>query len=362
MYNTIFGLTELNSPYLWIKGKSSKPLNDEMKIYHNGRSEAVQRALSDFGIEDSFARASLRFKEHYHFEIGPSAVSRTTMNTARQAMEYVENKLSNMKSDEKDHKVENLLAELDGCEIRTALLFEKEDSTEKTPVYGNPVKEKEINWRDVRIGFSKDLDSGEKIFVGKMDSYPEVTRHMHMAALSLGMTEETKIIGVADGGNGLSEELKRQFPGMQFILDKSHLRDHFYDTAKELGIKKKDRPQWVNPRVQEISEGNVSKTMQELEEKYEREEEKNERLKRLIGYIGRFKDALNYNDFKGKGFPIGSGEIESAHKSIPQKRLKLPGACWHPDSIDPMLALRILRADDWWDDFWNQRTEELLAA
>jgi len=27
-----------------------------------------------------------------------------------------------------------------------------------------------------------------------------------------------------------------------------------------------------------------------------------------------------------------------------------------------MLALRILRADDWWEDFWNQRTERLLAA
>ena len=49
-------------------------------------------------------------------------------------------------------------------------------------------------------------------------------------------------------------------------------------------------------------------------------------------------------------------------KSIPQKRLKIPGASWNADSIDPMLALRILRADDWWEDFWNQRNEELMAA
>ncbi len=253
-----------------------------------------------------------------------------------------------------------MLVELDGCEIRTAQLFEKEDSTETTPVYGNPVKEKEIQWRDVRIGFSKDLDSGAKIFAGKMDTYPEITRHLQMAAVSMGMTEQTKIIGVADGGNGLSEELKRQFCGMQFILDKSHLKDHFYDTAQELGIKKKDRPQWVNPRVQQISEGNVGKTIQELEEEYEKTP--NDRLRRLIGYVVRFKDSLNYNDFKEKDYLIGSGEVESAHKSIPQKRLKIPGASWHPDSIGPMLALRILRADDWWDDFWNQRAEELLAA
>jgi len=27
-----------------------------------------------------------------------------------------------------------------------------------------------------------------------------------------------------------------------------------------------------------------------------------------------------------------------------------------------LLALRILRADDWWEDFWVQKTEKLLAA
>jgi len=55
------------------------------------------------------------------------------------------------------------------------------------------------------------------------------------------------------------------------------------------------------------------------------------------------------------GLPTGSGEVESAHRYIPQKRLKIPDATWHPDNINPMLALRIIRANDWWDDFWMQR-------
>ena len=92
-FNFIFGKTQLRSPYLWLRGSSSKPLIDDMNITHQGRSEAVNRALSDFGIEDSFARAAVRFKEHYHYKIGPSAVSRSTKSTALQAMEYIENKL-----------------------------------------------------------------------------------------------------------------------------------------------------------------------------------------------------------------------------------------------------------------------------
>ena len=361
-FNFIFGKAQLRSPYLWLPGSSSKPLIDDMNITHQGRSEAVNRALSDFGIEDSFATAAVRFKEHYHYKIGPSAVSRSTKSTALQAMEYIENKLSDIDSDQIQQatSIEKMLVELDGCELRTARLVPVEDSTETTPVYNNPKKEKIINWRDVRLGFVRPLDSKSKTFVGKMDSYQNVVSQMHSAAVCIGMTPETKIIGVADGGIGLSEELTRQFPSMQFILDKSHLKKHLYETAEALGINQNDRPGWVKPRLREICDGNVEAVLRELEE--ENDKNPNNRLKRLIGYIKRFYDALDYDNFKSMGYPIGSGEIESAHKSIPQKRLKIPGASWHADSIDPMLALRVLRADDWWEDFWNQRTETLLAA
>ncbi|WP_193200888.1 hypothetical protein [Nostoc sp. MG11] len=61
---------------------------------------------------------------------------------------------------------------------------------------------------------------------------------------------------------------------------------------------------------------------------------------------------MSYEKFLSQGLPIGSGEVESAHRYIPQKRLKIPGATWHPNTINPMLALRIMRANDWWEDFW----------
>jgi hypothetical protein len=353
---------QLRSPYLWLQGNSSKPLINDMNITHQGRSQTVNRALSDFGIEDSFAMAAVRFKEHYHYDIGSSAAARSTKKTAQQAKGYVENKFSNvgLESKQANESIDKMLAELDGCEIRTARFVPVEGSTETTPVYHNAKKEKIIKWRDVRLGFVRPLDSKSKTFVGKMDSYQDVVSQMHSAAVLTGMTPQTKIIGVADGGIGLSEELKRQFPSMQFILDKSHLKDHLYETAEALGINQKDRPGWVKPRVRAISDGNVEAVLKELEE--ENDKNPNKRLKRLIGYIKRFYDALDYDKFKSMGYPIGSGEIESAHKSIPQKRLKIPGASWNADSIDPMLALRILRADDWWEDFWNQRNEELMAA
>ncbi|MDJ0592915.1 MAG: hypothetical protein QNJ72_23480 [Pleurocapsa sp. MO_226.B13] len=77
-------------------------------------------------------------------------------------------------------------------------------------------------------------------------------------------------------------------------------------------------------------------------------------IETLANYLIRFQDCVHYQKFESLGLPIGSGEIESAHKYIPQKRLKIPGATWHPLTINPMLALRIIRANDWWSEFWNK--------
>jgi hypothetical protein len=153
---------------------------------------------------------------------------------------------------------------------------------------------------------------------------------------------------------------KKQFPTMQFILDKSHFRDHLYDTAEDLGIKEKDRAAWVSSRIKAASDGKIDEVLKKFED--DNKIDPNQRRTRLIGYIKRFHDALDYGSFKSKGYPIGSGEIESAHKSIPQKRLKIPGASWSSESINPMLSLRILRANGWWQEFWNHRMEVLVAA
>jgi hypothetical protein len=51
--------------------------------------------------------------------------------------------------------------------------------------------------------------------------------------------------------------------------------------------------------------------------------------------------------------PVGSGEIEAAHRHIIQARLKRAGAWWRPENADSMLAMRIARANDNWIQCWK---------
>ena len=69
-------------------------------------------------------------------------------------------------------------------------------------------------------------------------------------------------------------------------------------------------------------------------------------------YLGARKDQLKYREALAEGLPIGSGEIESAHRYVAQKRLKLPGAWWLVEHAEHMLALRINRLNGDWDAYW----------
>jgi len=58
------------------------------------------------------------------------------------------------------------------------------------------------------------------------------------------------------------------------------------------------------------------------------------------------------------GLPIGSGKIESAHRYVIQKRIKIPGAWWKIDNVDSMLALRTMRINGNWDKYWSTTVKQ----
>ena len=62
-------------------------------------------------------------------------------------------------------------------------------------------------------------------------------------------------------------------------------------------------------------------------------------------YLTNPPGQFNDQDALAAELPIGSGEIESAHRYIIQSRLKLAGAWWKTNNAKSMLALRVCRAN-----------------
>ena len=218
----LFGPMEVESPYLYdsATGRSARPVKDRVGITHGGRSRAVERALTDFGSEESFAQASKRFEEHYGFAVNRTTVMRVVKQEASSAEVYVRSGLESERSRfleplRKRRGADQVLVELDGCEIRTGTLASV-SSGETTPVRGLPRRQRIQQWREVRVGLARGLDEAEPTYVAEMAPYPEVVSSLFSAAVSHGLSVESETIGVADGGNGLKEELEAQFPNLTF--------------------------------------------------------------------------------------------------------------------------------------------------
>ena len=66
-------------------------------------------------------------------------------------------------------------------------------------------------------------------------------------------------------------------------------------------------------------------------------------------YLTRWREHLDYAAALEKGLPIGSGEVESGHRHVIQKQLKLAGAWWKETNAEAMLTLRASRATGLWE-------------
>jgi hypothetical protein len=385
-YSVIFGVIEVNSPYLWHKqeGWGVRPVVEKLGIKPGERSIAVKRALADFGAEESFGQAAKRFKEHYGWTVERGAIRREVEAIACKTESYVEKRLLALETNFKNlippkrrSGWNRILVELDGCQIRTGSLLPGE-SEELTPLRRLKKRKGKIDWREVRVGLARPVENKEsRTFIARMGQYPELVSQLHSAAVDQGLSIYTLVFGVADGGNGLKEALEAQFSHFQFILDYAHFKQHLYQAVEAMELEPSWRSIWLNCAQDLIEEGRVKTIISRLKHWSGQGKEV---VVNFAKYLERFRQSVHYKRYREWGLPIGSGEIESSHRYIPQKaerprrgllgvrthqaRLKIPGATWHPQTINPMLALRVVRANDWWSDFWQTYTcsEKLLMA
>ena len=63
---------------------------------------------------------------------------------------------------------------------------------------------------------------------------------------------------------------------------------------------------------------------------------------------------MHYDAYIAKGYPIGSGVVESACRHIVGLRLKCTSATtWQEDNAEAVVQLRCLSASGDWNRFWG---------
>jgi hypothetical protein len=85
---------------------------------------------------------------------------------------------------------------------------------------------------------------------------------------------------------------------------------------------------------------------------------------RLVAFLEHNLERMRYRVFRWRGFLLGSGAMESLHRTAVQCRIKLPGCRWLPETSEGIFKVRMMAAAGRWDEFWAQPglTQRLVEA
>jgi hypothetical protein len=328
-----------------------------------GKSLALERVLTDFGAEKSYARASSQLKEHYGIELDPSSIRQVVIKQASRAEELVTKEhqgaiASYQREKRRRDGAPCLIVESDGCMVRTGKL-ELDPQGGLSPKRLSPKRRRQTQWKEVRLSTVQLPQEDKRGYAAVLGLPPRVGEQMFALALCWGYGDNTWVHGVGDGAPWIAQQMAEVFPRHSYLLDRYHLLEHIYGGVAALpGYSAEAVAEWVAEQVARIDQNKVGEVVAECRTKACSEPGRTadggeHPLSQLARYLEHQKEHLDYKRAREEGLPIGSGAVEGGHRHVIQARIKLPGTWWKEESINPMLALRTLRANGQWEAFWN---------
>lgn len=231
---------------------------------------------------------------------------------------------------------------------------------------GSMIFTREEGWKEVKVGrifkSSDCIHAGEKAgwisnsqYLAYLDKHTKFTDEMEKLLDHYCETDQP-IVFISDGALWIKNWIEDAYPKAISILDFYHASEHLHDFAKAEFKDENFRKRWIDENIKLLLEGQVEKIIKELS----RMPKKTRNVEKLIDYYEANKTRMNYPLYQKIGIGlIGSGAIESAHRTVVQKRLKQSGQRWGKLGAQNILNLRVTKKNNQWSKIVALSKKEL---
>jgi len=371
-----FGPVTVGDPYAYCRtcGSSDRPLHGWIGTQRETWSLLVQEAAVDLASDESAGKAVTKLARHHPgVEMDRTTALRMLHAHGKRARKFIDEKLAGgarlaeLPPVQRGEGAAELEVEFDAGMIPVATLepipVPKGQQPQLTPVRRLPKRLKNARWEEVKAGLVQTPGQTDRLYSLRPTSELDAAFSdlFSLACLS-GWTETTQVRGIADGAVHIRQRLEANF-GMgdfRFILDRPHAKEHLSTAGEALEPTTGIAPQeWAAAAMTKLEAGEAAAVIAQLKAAHlasgKNDRDRNDTLRLEAGYFQRNADAVAYAQYRIAGWSTASSEIESAHGHIVQSRLKIAGAWWDPAHVDDILALRMLKANGWWHDYWADR-------
>ena len=177
-------------------------------------------------------------------------------------------------------------------------------------------------------------------------------------AAQVGWDEAEQQIALSDGGSGLEEFFRKNFPLAECILDFWHAAEHLTELGLALypddEVRRKDRVgQWCH-QLKHKGGLRIIRLLEELDLSNHAAAARQAHAD-CLRYFQNHQHRMDYPRYVANGWQIGSGPVESACKTVVANRLKGSGMRWGQDGSDALCHLRALYLSQTgqWESFWK---------
>jgi hypothetical protein len=301
--------------------------------------------VTDLGADLPYARVMDKLVEHYGIVVADSTIRRVTLKHAQQM--HRQSRGFPQGLPEKMADGQTFIAEVDGSMVPTV---------RSTGDGADRRKGKSVQWQEVKLSLAHAQDSKDLVYAATLQGDVDtVGKQLRACAKRAGFGPGHRVHGLGDGAPWIAHQMKQRFGGQgSYLLDFYHVCEYLVAAAKAIEDQPAAQQRWIDEQKHRLKTAQIDAVLTVLQSHLEPTDTAEEQapVRKCWRYLGQRQDQLDYEGAIRQGLPIGSGEIESAHRYVIQKRLKLPGAWWNETNAEHMLALRLNRANAEWSSYW----------
>ena len=321
---------------------------------HQQFSPALEDRLAYFGTVASSYEAAAKLAAKLGCVVEDTTIRALVQRLGAKAEAQVQARLEQTPAEKEPARAGTALAvlRLDGFQVRF-----------RGPDWGKrKAAQPRVEWHEMKLGVfyrheqaARGKPRGqlaEKVMVSWQGEGLELGRRLHWEAQRGGLGRARAVLTLGDGASWVWNVMDDRWPGAHQLLDFYHASEHLWALGQALHPQDEPaRRAWVEARRHDLRHGQEEAVLAEVAALPRRRGARGKIIRREQNYFASHAGRMKYPALARRGWPIGSGAVESGCRTR-QCRRKRPGQFWTKAGLRHLDALEEARDNGHWDELW----------